>query len=105
MQEDINALLALLEEERDAAIRADIDALADLQPKKQTIVDRLAQANPPRPMMVAIREMVTTNTALIHQLVSCLRGILLGTAQPPDTYDAVGARVATEPGGQRRGAL
>jgi len=73
------ALSQLLERERQAALRADIDALSELQPLKQELVAGLRASERGEHSQYTIdslADQARANIGLIRQLVVCLRGAL-----------------------------
>lgn len=92
----------LLDREREAALRADVEGLAELQEHKRLVLDRVRrgelQGHIPDELIVRAH----ANIALIRNLVTCLRGCLGGETEA--TYTSRGLR-STAPDGGSRGVL
>ena len=102
MNEACAAFEQLLVEERKAALRADVDALAALQEQKRALLDAVKsspEAARHAPQLLLNAE---NNLRLIRQLVSCLR-LSLGVEEDP-TYTSRGVR-SISPEGVSRGVL
>ena len=90
MHEAAQAFVRALEVEREAATRADFDALERVQEEKRVLMAALKGTTPPE----VARELATLaqqNIALIRHLTACLRGHLGLDAEP--TYSARGEAV------------
>lgn len=83
------AFLEVLESEREAALRADVDALAAVQERKREALAALLRSDPSEDVAADLRARAQANLRLIRHLVSCLQGIV--SPQGP-TYTAAGAR-------------
>lgn len=101
MDDVIATLDRLLEHERSAALRADVDALVELQESKHSQFARLTQAHADDDRMDSLREKATANVQLIRHLVACLNGILMPNGA---TYTAQG-RHPSSGYGRSRGHL
>jgi len=97
MEAPFELLGALLQEERAAARRADIDALMELQSGKRAVLDRIKAQKTELPAHLA--ELAQSNVVLLRHLVSCLEGAI---GIEPQTYDTYGRR-PTLPVGHARG--
>jgi hypothetical protein len=87
MSDAAQAFAALLADERQAAIRADFDALLRIQDEKRALLAQLKQHASPE-LVSELAERARTNLGLMRHLVSCLRGHLGIDAEP--TYTARG---------------
>jgi len=101
MDDPVATLDRLLDHERSAALRADVDVLVDIQEHKRAALERLTQADADDPRMVLVRSKAASNVHLIRHLVSCLNGIL---TPPGVTYTAHG-RSPPSAYGRSRGHL
>lgn len=99
MEPTLATLARLLELERQAALRADVDALVDIQQSKRSVLERLTSADAEHPDMPAIKVKAAANVQLIRHLVSCLNGMLTPAGS---TYTAQG-RSPTPSYGRSRG--
>jgi len=97
----VDELRRLLDAERDAALRADVEGLVALQESKRQALDRLAGAELPAEVADPMGRRARSNLALMRHLVDCLRGVT-GT-QHNGTYAPDGA-LAPRPG-RSRGTL
>lgn len=93
----------LLEEERDAARRADIDALVALQERKQAALGELGAAGLSHARIDAIGRRARENVSLMRHLVSLL-GATIGIDDNAATYGRAGERRSVVPA-TIRGAL
>lgn len=86
----------LLEQEHAAALRADVQALAEIQDEKRGAVERLRASNPSNDIITALEAATQRNIALIRHLVRCLRAV---TVEPAElAYSAAGTRVEAHVG-------
>lgn len=99
MEDTLAALDRLLELERQAALRADVDALADVQESKRSVLERLTSRDAEHASMPALKLKAAANVQLIRHLVSCLNGMLTPVGS---TYTAQG-RSPTPSYGRSRG--
>ena len=76
MEGVVAALTQLLEREREAALRADIDLLLELQPQKQALVAGLRKGEHGERVIDELVVAARSNVRLIRQVVLCLRGAL-----------------------------
>lgn len=92
----------LLDREREAALRADVEGLAELQEHKRQLLERVRrgelQGRIPNDLVVRAH----ANIGLIRSLVTCLRGCLGGETDA--TYTSRGLR-SNAPDGGSRGVL
>ncbi len=90
--------LALLAEEREAAARADVDALLAVQDRKAEVVEALRSAPPGDEVLERIAERSRANLRLLRHLSECLRAMVgVGETAVAGGYDARGRR--PQPGG------
>lgn len=80
----------LLQQEKDAARRADVNALAELQAEKERCLQALHDADLPDAERAEINALAGRNVDLMRHLVGCLRAMVQPQGEP--TYDASGAR-------------
>jgi hypothetical protein len=97
-----DAFIALLEREREAARRADIDALLQLQEAKRAAVEEIRKSDLPRDRLNHLAEKARANIWLLRHLVHCLQGAI--GASDGQTYTADG-RCSTVPNGISRGSV
>ncbi|MFM2421170.1 MAG: hypothetical protein RL385_5893 [Pseudomonadota bacterium] len=93
--------VAILEKERECALRADVDALGVVQEEKRKALTLLLEQQPSEDDLTYIRAQSYENVRLIRHLVTCLHGIL---APDGATYNAEGA-IPVAAGGRSRGRL
>ncbi len=102
--EVLRELSELLGEERAAALRADVDALESIQPRKQALIDRARDEEfLERPSFRCLAEMARSNVALIQRLVVYYRA-LAGEEQGA-RYGADGKSSSGPPVVHARGVL
>jgi hypothetical protein len=95
---------ALLDEERAAALSADLDRLVALQAAKQAVLDEAdARGGLSEAAVAAFARRARVNLGLLRQLVKLQRG-LYGLDAPGAGYGATGEPLA-DPVGEKRGAL
>jgi len=94
-------LRELLEAERQAALRADVDGLLALQESKRVALAALDTRSLPAEELDPLSRRARSNVALMRHLVDCLRG--LASTQTNGTYAPDGG-LAPRPG-RSRGAL
>ena len=87
MHEAVQAFVRALEVEREAATRADLDALERVQEEKRALMAALKENAPPE-VANELAALARQNIALIRHLTACLRGHLGLDAEP--TYSARG---------------
>jgi hypothetical protein len=92
----------LLDREREAALRADVEGLAELQESKRHLFDRVRKGELSGEISKELVARAHANIGLIRSLVNCLRGCLGG--EPEATYTSKGLR-STAPDGSSRGVL
>jgi len=81
---------SVLEREREAAVAADVDALALLQEEKRAALTELhGDEELTEDEMASLRSRAMANVQLIRHLTVCLQGMV---APQPPTYNAGGAR-------------
>ena len=99
------ALRALLEQEWDAARRADVDALIELQNKKQELVDELKRSGKTAGELESLTADMNRNLSLMRHMVDCMRGLV--QVGDPQTYTSDGQQVggAGALRGKERGRL
>jgi hypothetical protein len=94
MHEAVAAFARILEDERAAALRADLSALSDIQERKLELLPRLREATPDE---TATRDLIAraqANIGLMRHLMLCLRGCV-DAAEP--TYTPKGeARLSAQ---------
>jgi hypothetical protein len=83
------AFLEVLESEREAALRADVDALAAVQERKREALSALLGSDASEDLIAELRARAQANLRLIRHLVGCLQGLV--SPQAP-TYTAAGDR-------------
>lgn len=87
MHEAAQAFVRALEAEREAATRADFDALVRIQDEKRALMAALKETTPPE-VASELATLARQNIGLIRHLLACLRGHLGLDAEP--TYSARG---------------
>jgi hypothetical protein len=92
----------LLDRERQAALSADIEALAELQEEKRALLAKLKNGEFEGSISDELITRAHSNVSLIRNLVVCLRGVLGGDNEP--TYTSKGLR-SVAPEGSLRGKL
>lgn len=97
----VDELRQLLDAEREAALRADVEGLVALQESKRLALERLAGTKLAAAVADPMGRRARSNLALMRHLVDCLRGVT-GT-QHNGTYSPDGA-LAPRPG-RSRGTL
>lgn len=73
---DLRELAQLLEAERDAAIRADVDALVELQVSKRETLDRLVARGAGERELSRLSHRARQNVALMRHMLECMRGLV-----------------------------
>lgn len=99
----VDELEKLLDEERDAARRADVDRLVSLQEEKRAVLDRLGAISLSTEDRARIGRRAEANLALMRHLSQCL-GAYLGAGNPT-TYSATGLARPSVPPARIRGSL
>lgn len=89
----------LLDREREAALRADVEGLVELQEHKRQLFDRMRTGELPGRIPNELVVRAHANIGLIRNLVSCLRGCLGGESEA--TYTSKGLRSNAPEGGSR----
>ena len=84
-------LLRCLEEERDAARRADLPALVMLADRKCQAVEALRTEHTPRDLLAMLVQRWEENIPLLRHLAACLRAI--AGANEQEVYGPAGAMV------------
>ena len=92
----------LLEREREAALRADVDGLTLLQEQKRILLDRVKRGELSGAIPDELVQRAHENIVLIRNLVTCFRGCLGGEIEA--TYTSRGL-VSVAPDGSSRGVL
>jgi hypothetical protein len=92
----------LLDCEREAALRADVEGLAELQERKRLLFERVRRGELQGEFPRELVERAHANIGLIRSLVACLRGCLGGETEA--TYTSKGLR-SNAPDGSSRGVL
>ncbi len=64
----------VLEDERNFAVRADVDGLTAIQQEKRLLLDQLLSSGAPAEETQKLREQALANVKLIRHLVVCLAG-------------------------------
>lgn len=95
-------LSRLLENERIAAISADIDGLMELQDQKRDALGAVNPSNTSTREIEVLAEAARNNIVLMRNLVQCLRGFSL---VEESAYGASGERVTSDNSGHLRGRL
>jgi hypothetical protein len=98
MQEATETFVAVLEKERDCALRADVDGLSVVQEEKRQALALLLNEQPSEDDLAFIRAHAYENVRLIRHLMTCLQGIL---APQGATYTADGEIPLGSPGRSR----
>jgi hypothetical protein len=93
-------LVALLDREREAARRADLDTLVELQEAKRIVVEQISHSELPRDRLAELAEKAHSNIWLLRHLVQCLQGMINEGEEP--TYSATG-KLPAPGGGSSRG--
>ena len=93
---------SLLDRERQAALSADVEALAELQEEKRAWLIRVKNGELEGSLAEDLIARAHSNVGLIRNLVICLRGVLGGDSEP--TYTSRGLR-SVAPEGSLRGKL
>jgi hypothetical protein len=102
MQAASEEFSALLDRERQAALSADVDALASLQDEKRAWLSRVKNGEFEAALADDLIARAHSNVGLIRNLVICLRGVLEADSEP--TYTSRGLR-SIAPEGSLRGKL
>jgi hypothetical protein len=102
MRDAASEFSALLDRERQAALSADVAALAELQEQKRAWLARVKNGELTGPIADELIARAHSNIGLIRNLVICLRGCLGGESEP--TYTSRGLR-SVAPEGSSRGVL
>jgi hypothetical protein len=95
MKQEATQLLELLEQERDAARRADVERLIELQSLKQEALIRLESIDLPDSVRIRLVDTARSNIDLMRHLAQCLHGLL--TCDAPNLYNASGAKAVGGP--------
>jgi len=90
---------SLLDRERQAALSADVSALAELQEEKRAWLDRVKSGEFEGSLADDLVARAHSNIGLIRNLVTCLRGMLGGEDEP--TYTSRGLRPVGQEGNSR----
>lgn len=102
----INSLDALLEKERQALLKGDLDAISTILHEKEAILDQFGAIDEPRTETLApLREKVSRNQALLESALKGIREVaermnaLRRTQRSLETYDSAGRKsvVVTRP--------
>lgn len=100
IQETIDALDALLETERQALLKGEIDSLAELHEEKASLVEKLRVLDlQDRDEMSRLNDKITRNQALLSSALDGIRSVAQRLAEVRhvrenlDTYDAQGRKV------------
>ncbi len=99
---EVHELNTLLDQERNATVRADVDALIVLQHQKRTALDSILGKSIRDELLDELSRKAQSNIALMRHLVQCLRGPIAHS--DAELYTASGGR-ASEPVGRSHGAL
>lgn len=102
MRSEAKEFAVLLDRERDAARKADIDTLLSLQEQKRAVMDQLRALSASPDEIDFLAQSAKANIVLIRYLVQCLRGVVEGGDE--SVYTASGARLSA-PAGRHRGSL
>jgi hypothetical protein len=98
MHEAAQAFARVLEAEREAATRADLDALLRIQDEKRELMP-LVKAHAAPEVARELAEQARANLGLMRHLLACLRGYLSLDAEP--TYSARGETLPSVPSALR----
>jgi hypothetical protein len=99
MQEARVEFSSLLDRERQAALSADVEALAQLQEEKRAWLDKVKSGELEGSLADDLIARAHSNIGLIRNLVICLRGVLGGDSEP--TYTSRGLRPVGREGNSR----
>lgn len=99
---EIHELDMLLDQERNATVRADVDALIALQHQKRAALESLHGKSIRDELLNELTRKAQSNIALMRHLVQCLRGPTVHSEA--ELYTASGGR-ASEPIGRSHGEL
>ena len=102
MRSEAQELATLLDREREAARKADIETLVSLQEQKRVVMDQLRALSASPDEIDFLAASAQANIVLIRYLVQCLRGAIEGGDE--GIYTASGARLAAS-AGRHRGSL
>ena len=102
MQDAAAEFSQLLEREREAALRADVEGLVEVQAHKRRLFDRVRSGELLGEIPSELVARAHANIGLIRNLVTCLRGCLGGETEA--TYTSKGLR-SNAPDGSSRGVL
>lgn len=91
MSEAAQAFARALDEEREAALRADFDTLMRVQEEKRTLLPQLQAGIAPE-LAADLQDRARKNLVLLRQLLSCVQGVL--GIEPESTYTAHGQAAA-----------
>lgn len=100
----IESLMHLLERERALLLKGQLDALAEIIPIKETLLDEIAARDrtAPEAQMVALRARIARNQALLDGALRGIRAVaarmsdLRQVRRGLDTYDQSGRRTTIE---------
>lgn len=90
---------ALLDDEREAAKRADVETLVVVQEQKRAALEALRGDELTADDRSTLQQRAQRNLRLIRQLVRCFEGMLMEPTE--GTYDAQGARTSMRARGLR----
>ena len=92
MTASVESFSALLDEERSAALGADVGRLVLLQEEKARVLAEMAEDPPPPELQATLAMRARGNIVLLRQLTELHRALLLEDGAPPLTYGRSGAR-------------
>jgi hypothetical protein len=101
MSEAAQAFARALEAERQAALRADFDALLRIQEEKRELMPLVKQSAAPE-LTIELAAQARKNLGLLRHLLSCVRGLVMVDGE--STYTASGQSIAA-PAGALRGRI
>lgn len=90
----VDCFSSLLEEERTAALGADVGRLELLQDEKARVLAEMANDPPPLERQAELAARARGNVVLLRQLAELHRALLLEDGAPPVTYGRSGARAS-----------
>lgn len=102
MSDAAAAFSLLLDREREAALRADVEGLGQLQEHKRELLDRIRRGDVQGAIPNELVQRAHANIGLIRTLVVCMRGCL--GLESEATYTSRGLR-SLAPDGSPRGVL
>jgi hypothetical protein len=94
MSDVAEAFARALDVEREAALKADFDALLRVQEEKRTLLPLLKQSAD-EATVLELSERARKNLRLLRQLVTCVQGAL--GVEPENTYTAYGQNAQRAP--------